>query len=139
MVLSSLDADILANISLGHRISGLAGEDPREMILCVPLSLSPCPFPDALTMQPCRLFSLPSHYAFYPRELLILLFIPLEHLHINPFFLSRCCLWSERFAVPLGAQMVSGGVLEMKIRGSSGLHEVLILMQNSQSRGFLFS
>lgn len=102
------------------------------MILCIHLSLSPCPFPDALSIQPCRLLSVPSCYSFCSWESLILLFIPLEHLHINPFFLS--C-----FAVLLGAQMLSGRVLEMKIRSSSGLCEVLILMQNSQSRAFIFS
>jgi len=39
--------------------------------------------------------------SLYPQESLILLFVPLEHLHINPFFLRRHHLWSGCFAVQL--------------------------------------
>lgn len=100
------------------------------MILCITLSLSPCPFPMLSPSRHAGSFLL-LLITLYPQESLILLFIPLEHLPVNPFFLSRCYLWSERFAVRLSAQVVTGGVLEMKIRGSSGFREVL--MQRSQS------
>lgn len=92
------------------------------------------PVPSPMLSPPSRagsvLFFLPT---LYPQESLILLFIPLEHLHANPFYLRRCCLWSERFAVRLAAQAVSGGALEMKIRGSSSLHEVLMQKQSKPS------